>query len=185
MTSPDVQPVLLTSPWGDWDIGSFTAMDLIAAATNAVDAALISRRPDHWKHYTIVGIILLALLGGLAGGISRDVLLNDIPAALLNPWYIIPSLAAGGLALVIAYYPGQRFREGLFQFATSLALPWFAVVGANKALEAYLPYISAVLIGIIGATAGRFLVDITAGHPSSSFGASGSSVPQSLRAWCT
>jgi len=154
---------LLTSAWGDWDIGNFTAIDLIAATTNAFNAALISRRADHWKRYTIVGIILLAVIGGLAGGISRDVLLNDIPAPLLNPWYLILSLAAAALAITIAYYPGQRFREGLFQFATSLALPWYAVVGANKALEADLPYISAVLIGIIGATAGRFLVDLTAG----------------------
>ena len=58
---PDSQAVLLTSGWGDWTAGSFTIIDLVAAATNAFNAALISRRPDHWKHYTIVGIILLAV----------------------------------------------------------------------------------------------------------------------------
>jgi uncharacterized membrane protein YeiH len=29
--------------------------------------------------------LLMALLGGLGGGISRDVLLGDVPAALTNP----------------------------------------------------------------------------------------------------
>ena len=33
----------------------------------------------------------------------------------------------------------------------------------NKALDADLPYIACILIGVVGPTAGRFLIDITSG----------------------
>ena len=69
-----------------WDLsGNYTTIDLIAATTNALNGALLARRPDHYKNFTIIGILLMALLGGLGGGISRDVLLGDVPAALTNP----------------------------------------------------------------------------------------------------
>ena len=37
--------------------GNFTAIDLIAATTNALNGALLARRPDHYKNFTIVGIL--------------------------------------------------------------------------------------------------------------------------------
>ena len=47
--------------WGGfvW-AGDFTTLDLIAAATNALNGALLARRPDHYKNFTVVGIILMA-----------------------------------------------------------------------------------------------------------------------------
>jgi uncharacterized membrane protein YeiH len=97
------------------------------------------------------------------GGVSRDLILGKVPAALLNPWYLFFSLDAALLASVLHYRSGHRLRKNLFQFATSLALPWYAIVGANAALQAKLPYVSAVLIGIIGSTTGRFIVDLSCG----------------------
>ena len=65
--------------------GDFTTIDLIAAGTNALNGALLARRPDHYKNFTIVGILLMALLGGIGGGVTRDVILNKIPGAFTNP----------------------------------------------------------------------------------------------------
>ena len=79
---------------GTWKFtGSFRAIDLIAAGTNALNSALLARRPDHYKQFTIVGIMLMALLGGLGGGMTRDVLLAKIPVALTNPAYITVAFA--------------------------------------------------------------------------------------------
>ncbi len=153
----------MSHAWAQWSFGDFTIVDLIAATTNAFNAALLARRPDHWRNYTVVGILLFGVMGGLAGGISRDLLLLQSPAPLLNPAYLFLTVNAAGLALLIHYNSGQRFREGLFQFATSLSLPWYAAIGVGKALDAHLPYIAAMLIGVVGATAGRYMVDITAG----------------------
>jgi uncharacterized membrane protein YeiH len=142
-------------------VGDFAVLNLIAATTNAFNGALLARRPTHYRHYTLVGILLLAATAGIAGGVSRDVILLKIPAALTNPWYLILSGLAAALALSIEFRSGQRFREGMFQFMTALSLPWFAAIGANAALEAQLPIMSALAIGAIGGTAGRYVVDLT------------------------
>jgi uncharacterized membrane protein YeiH len=99
-----------------WDLtGNFTGVDLIAASTNALNGALLARRRDHYKNFTIVGILLMALLAGLGGGITRDVMLAQVPAALTNPAYITLALAFGAVGYLLAYSKGQLFREGLFQ----------------------------------------------------------------------
>ena len=36
-----------------------TIIDLIAASTNAFVGALLARRPDHFRGYTRIGIVLL------------------------------------------------------------------------------------------------------------------------------
>ena len=65
------------SHWGAWAFfGSLTFIDLIAATTNALNGALLARRPDHFRNFTIVGILLMALFGGLGGGVTRDVILG-------------------------------------------------------------------------------------------------------------
>ena len=112
--------------------GSFTTSDLLAATTNALHGALLARRPDHYRNFTVVGTLLMAQLGGIGGEVTRDVILNKIPSAFTNPAYILLCLAAGIVGYLIAFSSGQRFREGLFQFMTSFSLPWYAIAGRRQ-----------------------------------------------------
>jgi uncharacterized membrane protein YeiH len=151
------------SAFADFTLGDFTVIDLIAATTNAFNGAILARQPSHYRKYTVVGILLIAIFGGIGGGVSRDVLLNDIPSALTNPLYLILCALAGFLALRITGRLDAARTTRLFDFMSAFSLPWYAAVGCNKALEAQLPYIACILIGVIGPTAGRFLIDITSG----------------------
>lgn len=152
-------------------VGSFVIIDLIAATTNAFNGGLLAQRPDYYKNkgWTVVGIILMALFGGIGGGVTRDVLLNKIPSALTNPWYLILCVLAGAVSMLIAYSSGQKFREGFYQIMTAFSLPWYAAIGVAAGLSAGLPGIACILLGIIGPTAGRFLIDITAGKSAKQF----------------
>ncbi|MGB8907856.1 MAG: TRIC cation channel family protein [Candidatus Cybelea sp.] len=134
-------------------------ISLIAAATNAFNGALLARRPDHYKHFTVIGVIILAYAGGIGGGVVRDVLINKIPTAFANPWFLIACLGAACLALIIEFNSEQKFKDGLFQFMTAFSLPWYAIVGAQAALQAHLGYFAAVLIGMVATTAGRWIID--------------------------
>jgi len=151
------------SLFGNFSLGDFTVIDLIAATTNAFNGALLARQPSHYRMFTAVGILLIAVFGGIGGGVTRDVLLNDIPSALTNPWYLILCAVAGFLALRLSGQLDQARTARVFDFMSAFSLPWYAAVGANKALEAGLPYIACILIGVVGPTAGRFMIDITSG----------------------
>jgi len=159
--------------WGGfkWH-GSFTTVDLIAASTNSLNGALLARRPDHYKQFTVVGILLMALLGGLGGGITRDVLVAQVPSALTNPAYITLALAFGVVGYFLAYGEGQLFREGWFQFMTAFSLPWYAIVGAQKGVTLTpkpLPVLGSLLLALVGPTAGRYYIDITSGKTAKQF----------------
>ena len=152
--------------------GSFTSVDLIAASTNSLNGALLARRPDHYKQFTVVGILLMALLGGLGGGITRDVLVGQVPSALTNPAYITLALLFGAAGYLLAYGEGQLFREGWFQFMTAFSLPWYAIVGAQKGVTLTpkpLPVLGSLLLALVGPTAGRYYIDITSGKTAKQF----------------
>src|SRR6516225_5047879 len=151
---------LIISQFGFAKLTFVDYISLLAATTNAFNGALLARRPDHYKHFTVAGVIILAYAGGIGGGIVRDVLVNKIPSPLINPWYIILCFTAAAVALVIDFNSEQRFKDGLFQFMTAFTLPWYAIVGAQAALTAHLGYAAAVLIGIIATTAGRWIIDV-------------------------
>jgi uncharacterized membrane protein YeiH len=149
---------------GEWRwTGTFTTLDLIATGTNALNGALVSRRPDHYKNFTVIGILGMALLMGLGGGITRDVLVNQIPEALANPAYITVAIICGIIGYQVAFARGRLFREGLFQFMTAFSLPWYAVVGAQKGVGVGLPVLGVLALAIIGPTAGRWYVDVSSG----------------------
>ena len=105
----------------------------------------------------------MALLGGLGGGITRDVLLGDVPSALTNPAYITLALGFGVIGYSLAYTGGQLFREGLFQFMTSFSLPWYAIVGAQKGVGQGIPVLGCILLAVVGPTAGRWYIDVSSG----------------------
>ncbi|MBO0784520.1 MAG: TRIC cation channel family protein [Actinobacteria bacterium] len=149
--------------------GNFTTLDLIAAATNALNGALLARRPDHYKNFTVVGILLMAFLMGLGGGATRDLLLNKVPGSLTNPAYITVALVAGIIGYAVAYDSGQLFREGVFQFMTSFSLPLYAITGAQAAAKAGLPVLGILAIAVIGPTAGRWYVDVSCDVPPKQF----------------
>jgi uncharacterized membrane protein YeiH len=151
--------------------GSFLFIDLIAATTNALNGALLGQRPDHYRgnYFTAVGILVLALFGGIGGGTTRDVLLNTTPGALTNPWYLILCIAAWLVGLRIAFGKGQKFRETFYQFMTSFSLPWYAIVGVEKGLQADWPLLGAIFLGVVGPTAGRFLIDVSCGQTAKQF----------------
>jgi uncharacterized membrane protein YeiH len=156
--------VVGTIDWGAWKFTpTETTVDLIAASTNALNGALLARRPDHFRNFTVVGILLMALLGGIGGGMTRDVLVNKVPGALTNPAYIFLCLIAGIVGYYLAFGKGQLFREGLFQFMTSFSLPWYAIVGAQVGTQVGLPVVGALALAVVGPTAGRYLIDITSG----------------------
>lgn len=62
-------------------VGNFLIIDLIAATTNALNGALLAQRPDYYRgrQWTLVGIIILGIFGGIGGGSARDIIAGKLP----------------------------------------------------------------------------------------------------------
>jgi uncharacterized membrane protein YeiH len=141
----------------------FPQVDLFSAGINALNGVLVARNPSHNRGYTLAGLMIMAYFGGIGGGVSRDVLLNQIPGPLKSVSYPIVCLLSGLLGLAIYRYAESKeeyFRKRLLAFFKSFTLPWFAILGAHKSLDAGLGVIPAILIGLIATTAGGVLIDL-------------------------
>jgi len=90
------------------DLPSFPRIDVFAAGINALNATLIARSPSHNRGYTLVGVLIIAFIGGVGGGVTRDVLLNDLPGPLTHVVFLIACLLMGLLGLAIDAYSVRR-----------------------------------------------------------------------------
>jgi uncharacterized membrane protein YeiH len=148
------------------NLPNFPEVDLFSAGINALYGVLVARQPSHNRGYTAAGLLIMAFFGGIGGGVTRDVLLNDIPAPLLNPAYLIVCLLMGLLGLAIYQYAAsreERFRTRTLAYFKSFTLPWFAILGAHKALDHGLGIFAAILVGMIATTAGGVFIDLFSG----------------------
>ena len=147
------------------NLPSFPNVDLFAAGVNALNGVLVARNPSHDRGYTLMGLLIMAFFGGIGGGVSRDMLLNEIPGPLLNPAYLVVCILMGLLGLAIYRYAEgkeEHFRKKMLAYFKSFTLPWFAILGAHKALEHDLGIFAAVVVGVIATNAGGVLIDLFA-----------------------
>src|SRR5215469_3231585 len=142
---------------------SFPNVDLFSAGINALNGVLVARNPSHDRGYSLAGLLIMAFFGGIGGGVSRDMLLNDIPSPLKDPKYIVICVLMGLLGVAIYRYADSReevFRKRTLAFFKSFTLPWFAILGAHKSLDHGLGIYSAIAIGLISTTAGGLFIDV-------------------------
>ena len=148
------------------NLPSFPHVDLFSAGINALYGVLIARNPSHDRGYTVSGLLIMAFFGGIGGGVTRDVLLNVVPSPLKDPTYLLVCVLMGLLGLAICRYleaMEERFRTRTLAFFKSFTLPWFAILGAHKALEHNLGIFGAIVVGLIATTAGGVFIDLFSG----------------------
>lgn len=148
------------------NLPNFPEIDLFSAGINALYGVLVASQPSHDRDYTAAGLLIMAFFGGIGGGVTRDVLLNDIPSPLKDPTYLVVCLLMGLLGLAIYHYAAskeERFRIRTLAYFKSFTLPWFAILGAHKALNHGLGIFAAIVIGMIATTAGGVCIDLFSG----------------------
>ena len=106
------------------------AFEITATFAGALAGALVGVK----LRFDLVGVLTLAVISGLGGGIIRDVLLNTEVYALENPRLLIAAIAA---ALVVFFFfsLADRLQWSLF-LVDAVSLGIFAAIGSDKALLA-------------------------------------------------
>lgn len=104
------------------------------------------------------GVIVLAVVVALAGGIIRDLLIG-IPPQTFRDWRYLAVAGSAGLVTFLAYPALERLeRPILILDAAGLAL--FCVTGASTALDHRVGAVEAVVLGAITGVGGGMLRDI-------------------------
>jgi uncharacterized membrane protein YeiH len=130
-------------------------VDLAAIVIGALTGGLLAAR----EGFAVSGVLLLAVSGGLGGGLIRDVLLADGPPVALTNSAYLPTVAI--TAGVTFFFSGWLSRlTGLLVVLDAVTLGFFTVIGAQKAELAGLPSASVVFVGTVTAVGGALIRDV-------------------------
>lgn len=108
----------------------------------------------------IVGIIILATITGVTGGVVRDLVFGRIPPlAVTDPLYLVITTAT---AIAIFFlYKVLRKHWNLFLKFDAIGLGVFTVIGASFAYEfAGLNFLAMAFAGLVTAVGGGILRDV-------------------------
>jgi uncharacterized membrane protein YeiH len=133
-------------------------IELPAVIAGALAGALFAQK----RGLDVIGILALAVVSGLGGGILRDVLLARVPLALRESWYL---WTVAGTALIGAFFAQAANRLKVAMLGIdAVALGLFSVIGAQGGLSARLPIPAAIFLGTITGVGGSVLRDILVGE---------------------
>jgi uncharacterized membrane protein YeiH len=136
--------------------------DLLAVGIGATQGALFAAQFRD-RRLDLLGVAIIGIATGFGGGILRDVLLAQVPAALTSNWYLVVATIAALLGMLL-----ERLISWLGPLITvldALTIGLFAAIGSTKALAAGLPVVPAVFVGVLSAVGGSILRDLLMHQP--------------------
>lgn len=137
-------------------------VDLAAVGVGAFAGALFA---IFNKRFDYVGVIAMAIMTGLGGGLIRDLFLGvGRPSALQDNNYIVTVIVAVVTALLLGrwYHSSKQRATKIVTALDSIAMGLFAVAGTYKALLFNASVTVAILLGVITAVGGGVLRDVVA-----------------------
>jgi uncharacterized membrane protein YeiH len=136
-----------------WNLIQF--LDLFGTMAFAVTGAI--KAVEH--KLDIFGVIFLAAITGLAGGIIRDVVLGKIPPSGISEISYVSITVVTAIA-VFFLYPRIKSQMGLFLTFDAVGLGVFTIIGATIALNIYgFNVLLMVFAGMITAIGGGIIRD--------------------------
>lgn len=130
-------------------------LEMAAALTGGLSGAMSAVR----ARYDIFGVACIAIITGLAGGIMRDILLQNYGIyAFQKPTLVLACAIAG----VVVFYFGKlaTYLDPIVDLLDNLSVALWAVISVSKSLSAGLDIIPSIILGTITAVGGGILRDI-------------------------
>jgi uncharacterized membrane protein YeiH len=130
-------------------------LDLLGVAVFAASGALAA---VHAK-LDVFGVVVLAAVTAIGGGVVRDVLLGITPPRAMTQWPYLVVPAAVAL-LVFRWHPAVARLRRAVQLADALGLALFVTTGTSVALATGAPAVTSALVGVITGIGGGVLRDV-------------------------
>lgn len=146
------------------------ALEIIGVFAFALSGGLVALR----ARLDLFGVLVLAWVTGLGGGIIRDLLLGSTPPVGISDWRLIATGLAAGLVVFalhgrIETIAQRRPRSvsaitSLVKVLDAVGLSVFAVAGSLKAIQLDSPWLAAIVVGGVTAIGGGMIRDVLAGQ---------------------
>jgi uncharacterized membrane protein YeiH len=130
-------------------------LDLLCVGIGAFQGALFA---IFYKRFDLIGVISVAILTGLGGGILRDLLLAVGRPAAMEDKYILTAVGGAAVALLVGRWY-KKAANGVV-FLDSVTMSLFAIAGTYKATVNITSDLVAVLLGVVTAVGGGVLRDV-------------------------
>lgn len=130
-------------------------LNLVGTLVFAISGALSGVERD----MDLFGVLVLAVVTAVFGGIARDVLIGALPPESIAGWQPMALAVAGGLLAFRYSALAERLRHPV-QFFDAAGLGVFAVAGTQKALEWGINWPMAAILGMISGIGGGMARDV-------------------------
>lgn len=132
------------------------AADLTGTTVFAIEGAqsAISGNLD------LLGVMIIAFIASLGGGVMRDLLIGFTPPSAIRDWRYPALTFSAGLLTFIFHSTVQEIPHALMLVLDAAGLSLFAVAGVEKALLYKAHPFVAVLMGTVGAVGGGVIRDV-------------------------
>ncbi|MBD8077978.1 trimeric intracellular cation channel family protein [Cellulosimicrobium arenosum] len=111
------------------------------------------------RRFDLVGVLVLAWVAGLGGGMARDVLIGAIPPVGISDWRLVAVAGAAGLVTFFWHPRLERLRRSIIVLDAG-ALALFVLSGTMKGLEYEVGSLAAVFVGVLTGVGGGILRDV-------------------------
>jgi uncharacterized membrane protein YeiH len=133
-----------------------TAIDLAGTFVLSIHGASVAASAG----LDLLGIVAIALISAMGGGVMRDLLVGEAPPEALRGWPLLTVALTGALLTILFLHQVAEIPEGPLLVIDALGLSLLAVAAAEKSLEYRLTPIAAIMMAAIGGCGGGAVRDV-------------------------
>jgi uncharacterized membrane protein YeiH len=131
--------------------------DTIGTIAFALAGYIVSTRAN----YDILGIIIITFTSAFAGGVTRDILIGNIPGIFLNSYSLLIVIGVIIIGILLKYHHKEKLNENkLFVIADTVGLSVFAYTGAMVGIDNSLNFGGVLFLALISAIGGGLYRDV-------------------------
>lgn len=143
----------------------YFAFEIIGTIAFAISGSMVAIK----KRVDVFGVIVMAAVTALGGGICRDILIGDLPPRMFSDYrYVLAAVVTAVIVFADAYIFRDRYRkkeklvDDINNFFDAVGLGIFTVTGVRVAIDSgfKLNGILVVCLGVITGVGGGLLRDI-------------------------
>ena len=128
---------------------------LVAITAEAMSGALAAGRCN----MDVFGVVVIAFVTALGGGIIRDVVLGNYPIVWTqHPAYVYLVILSGLATMAVARF--MDHMKKIFLILDAMGLVAFSLIGCNVALQLEYPTVVVVMAGMLTGISGGILRDV-------------------------